>query len=453
METIAAINQQLHAIVWGPSMVALLLLTGVYFTVGTGFFQLRRMGLWLRHTLFAIFFSREVHRHSDTAAAISQFQALSTALAGTIGTGNIVGVAAAIVSGGPGAVFWMWVSGIFGMMTKYAENLLGNYYRYRGADGNWIGGPMVYIERGLHCRWLAVLFAFFCLISTFGIGNLAQANSIAGALQTSTGLAPAACGILLTLCTGLVILGGIRRIAAVAERFVPAMALFYLLGSGILLWQYRQQLPRAFAEIFSHAFGMQAVGGGVGGYAMMRAIQLGVARSIASNEAGLGSSVIVNSTSNVREPVQQGMWGIFEVFITTLVVCTVTALVILTTGVHHSGTQGAMLAVEAFSCGFGRFGGIFVSVAIICFAFSSILGWSYYGESAIRYLSNRKLLNVYKIAFIGTTMLGCVAQLDLVWSISDTFNGFMALPNVIAILALSSKVFHLTRAYLQQHEF
>lgn len=449
---ITQLNSKVNAFVWGPVMIAFMMLTGLYFTVGSGFFQIRKIGLWLSETLLAIFRSKDVHDKRDPHT-ISQFQALSTALAGTIGTGNIVGVATAIVAGGTGAIFWMWVSAFVGMMTKFAENVLGNHYRYKDEKGAWVGGPMVYIERGLHCKWLAVLFALFCMIASFGIGNMTQANSICGAVTSLFPIAPLSIGIIVALLTGLVILGGIKRIASVTEKFVPLMAVVYTVGGLAVLVMNRAQIPAAFSSIFTEAFDLRAAGGGIGGYAMMHAVKFGFARGIFSNEAGLGSSVIVNSASNVKEPVQQGMWGIFEVFADTIIMCTITSLVILTSGALSSGKDGAALSITAFSTAFGSAGSVFVSVAITCFAFSTILGWAYYGEQALAYLVGPKPLLLYKIVYIFMTCIGCVANLELVWSISDTFNGLMAIPNLIAIVMLSGKVFSMTKEYLVRKEF
>lgn len=447
--TLTDLNSLLSGLVWGPAMVGFMLLVGIYFTAGTGFFQIRHFRLLLRETLVAIFLDQEVHDKRDPHS-ISQFQALSTALAGTLGTGNIVGVATAIAAGGVGSIFWMWVSAFFGMMTKYAENVLGNHYRYRDERGAWVGGPMVYIERGLGCRWLAVLFALFCMFAAFGIGNMTQANSIAGALESALRIAPLSTGIVVALLCGLVVLGGIKRIASVAERCVPLMAVVYTAGAAVILWLHRDRLPDAFSAIFQEAFSLRAVGGGAGGYAMMRAVRYGVARGIFSNEAGLGSSVIVNSASNVKEPVRQGMWGIFEVFADTIVMCTITALAIIVSGTHLSGAEGAGMSIKAFEGAFGRAGGLFVAIAIAFFAFSSILGWSYYGERVVEYLFGRKLVGIYQLLFIGMTAVGCVGHLELVWSLSDTFNGLMAIPNLIAVLFLSNQVFAITRDYVRR---
>lgn len=436
-------GELLHAAVWGPGTLCLIFFTGFYFSAGTGFFQIRKCRLWLRGTLLALCHDRSVRDNSGQA--LSQLQSLSTALAGTIGTGSIVGVATAISAGGPGAVFWMWICALLGMMTKYAENVLGNLYRYQKEDDAWMGGPMVYMERGLHCRPLAVLFAACCALAAFGIGNLTQANSIAGALAASFQIPCPLTGLILILFTGAVLLGGIRRAASVAERFVPLMTFFFLAGGLIILFRYREALPGAISAILKGAFRPSAVLGGAGGWALLHTIGVGAARGIFSNEAGLGSSVIINCTSNVKNPVRQGMWGIFEVFMSTLVICTVSALVFLTTGAQG---EGAQMAVTAFSRGLGAFGGLFLSVSLICFAFSSILGWACYGERAVEYLLGRGPLKIYRVLFTLVTGVGCVAHLETVWKVSDTLNGFMALPNLTAILLLSKEVFTLTNTYI-----
>lgn len=438
MDMIVDIINSIDAFVWGPPMLVLLLGSHIFLTFRTGFIQ--------RKLPTAIKLS--VTKDPDAPGDISQFGALCTALSATIGTGNIVGVATAITAGGPGAIFWMWISALVGMMTKYAENVLGNRYRYRDAQGKWVGGPMVYIERGLGCRWLAVLFAVFCAAASFGIGNMTQANSISGALASSFGLSPLAVGIAVATLAGVVILGGIKRLASVTERLVPFMAVTYTLGGVLIICLNWRGIPAAFSAILSDAFTLRAAGGGAVGFILSDAVRYGVARGVFTNEAGLGSSVIVNSASNVKEPVRQGMWGIFEVFFDTIVMCTITALAILTSGAHLLGGDGAELAIAAFSSGFGRFGGVFITLAVCCFAFATILGWSYYGERAVDYLFGARARIGYRLCFIGMTVVGCVGSLQLVWSVSDTFNGLMALPNLIAVLLLSPEVFAATRDYL-----
>lgn len=448
---IKAINDQINGFVWGPVMLVFLVSTGIFFSIGTGFFQVRKFGLWISETLLGIFHNKHVHNKKEKGS-ISQFQAMTTALAGTIGTGNIVGVATAMVAGGPGAVFWMWVSAFFGMMTAFAENVLGSKFRYKNEKGEWVGGAMVYIERGLGWKPLAVAFSVFAILASFGLGNMTQANGISSALHSSFGIPTWVVGIALMLIIALVILGGINRIAAVTEKLVPFMALLYIVGGLVIIGMNYQVVPAAFSAIFQSAFDFRSVGGGIMGYGIARAMRYGIARGIFSNEAGLGSSVMVNSASNVKEPVKQGMWGVFEVFTDTLVVCTISALSILTTGAMSSGKDGAALAMEAFTGGFGSFGSIFLSIAITLFAFSTILGWSYYGERAFEYLFGLKYVGIYKAVFICLTIVGCVAGLELVWDISDTFNGLMAIPNLIGILFLSPHVFRESRSYLERRK-
>lgn len=450
---VSQINQRINDFVWGPVMLIFFILVGIYFTVRTKFFQVTKIGLWLKSTIFAVFKRRDV-RKTDDKKSISQFQALSTALAATIGTGNIVGVATAIVSGGPGAVFWMWISAFFGMMTNYAENTLGIKYRYKNEKGDWMGGAMVYIERGLGQKWLAVIFSVFCIFASFGIGNIAQGNSIASSLKNSFQIPPLVTGLVIAALAALVIIGGIKRIASVAEKIVPFMATVYIVGGLIVIFANIKGVPDAFTMIFKGAFSLKSAAGGVFGYGIAQAVRYGVARGVFSNEAGLGSSVMVHSASDVKEPVVQGMWGVFEVFTDTIIVCTITAVSILSSGVWQpEGTlQGAALSSAAFSTVFGSWGGTFVSLAIMLFAFSTLLGWSYYGERGFEYLFGLKSTVIYKIFFIIVVVLGCVADLELVWDISDTFNGLMAIPNLIAITLLSPKVVEMTKDYLARYK-
>ncbi len=457
-DIIGEINGKVNNFVWGPVMIFFFVAVGIFLTVRTRFFQVSKFGLWLNSTILAVFKDHKVRKTSDKKS-ISQFQALSTALAATIGTGNIVGVATAIVSGGPGAVFWMWVSAFFGMMTNFSENVLGILYRHKNEKGEWIGGAMLYIEKGLKQKWLAVLFSIFCILASFGIGNMSQANSISSAMKNSFHIPTWVTGVVIAAIAALVILGGIRRIASVAEKIVPFMALAYMLGGIIIICLNIQGVPNAFRQIFESAFSLKSVGGGVMGYAIARAIRFGVARGVFSNEAGLGSSVMVHSASDVKEPVRQGMWGVFEVFVDTIIVCTITALSILCTGVlgktdaNGELLQGAALTAEAFKHGLpGDFAGAFVSLAIMLFAFSTILGWSYYGERGVEYLFGLKYTWIYKCIFIAVIVVGCTTSLDLVWEISDTFNGLMAIPNLIAVTLLSGKVVQSLMDYLARRK-
>ncbi|MGN0662707.1 MAG: alanine/glycine:cation symporter family protein, partial [Faecalibacterium sp.] len=391
-----------------------------------------------------------------------QFQSLCTALAATIGTGNIVGIATAIISGGPGAIFWMWIMAILGMMTNYSENVLGIYYRRKNAAGEWSGGAMYYLADGLggkkNCktlgRVLAVLFSCFCVLASFGIGNMSQINSISGNMQSAFSIPPIVTGVLLAVLSALVILGGLKRVAAVTEKIVPFMAIFYVLGALLIVGLHITAVPAAFAAIFKGAFGLRAAGGGMLGYGINLAITWGFKRGAFSNEAGLGSSVMVHSSSNVKEPVQQGMWGIFEVFADTIVVCTLTALVILTTGLVDLDTgmmltdvQGSALVGQAFATVFGGLGPKFIALSILLFAYSTVLGWSHYGTKAFEYLFGTKASVGYKVVFVLMTIVGATMKLDLAWDLSDTFNGLMMIPNLIGVLALSGTVVQITKNY------
>ena len=451
--------EALNGIVWGPMGLGLLFGTGLLLTVRTGGFQLRRWGYWMRHTLGAILTDRSVTAHTAREEqAISQFQSLCTALASTIGTGNLVGVATAILSGGAGAVFWMWVMALLGMMTSYAENVLGIYYRRKGPAGGWRGGPMYYLRDGLGGkpgRVLAVLFAVFCALASFGIGNLSQLNSIAGNLQAAFGVPEAVTGAVLAAVSAVILLGGLKRVAAVAERLVPAMALLYIVGALTVVGVHITAVPAALATIVKGAFGLRAAGGGIVGYGLSRAVTWGFKRGAFSNEAGLGSSVMVHAASNVKEPVQQGMWGIFEVFADTMVVCTLTALVVLTSGFVEpdtgriaAGAAGSALVGQAFDAVFGALGSKLIAVCILLFAYSTALGWSCYGCKAVEYLFGAGAGTFYRVLFVALMPVGAVMRLDLAWTLSDTFNGLMMLPNLIGVIALSGTVVRITQNYL-----
>nr|MCR5717266.1 alanine:cation symporter family protein [Lachnospiraceae bacterium] len=381
----------------------------------------------------------------------------------TIGTGNIAGVAAALATGGPGSIFWMWVTAFFGMMTNYSENVLGIFYRRKNENGEWSGGAMYYLKDGLGAKRgckqigavLATLFATFCVIASFGIGNMSQINSIAVNMNSVFGMPMLATGIVLMVIAGLVIVGGIKRIAAVTEKLVPFMAIAYVIGAIAIVAVNYSRIAPAFVAIFKGAFAMKAVGGGIVGSGVRSAVTWGMKRGVFSNEAGLGSSVMVHSASNVKEPVQQGMWGIFEVFADTIVVCTLTALAVLTSGVMDLST-GAMissaektaLVSESFSKVFGPAGGAFIAIAILLFAFSTTLGWSVYGTKAFEYLFGTKATIGYKVIFVVFIAIGATMNLELAWDLSDTFNGLMAIPNLIGVIALSGTVATITKNYI-----
>ena len=447
-------------------MLVLLVGTGILMTVLTRFFQISHIGHWFKNTLGGIFKNKHVTAHTSRHdRQISQFQSLCTALAATIGTGNIAGVAAALATGGPGAIFWMWIVAFFGMMTNYSENVLGIYYRRKNSEGEWCGGAMYYLKDGLGskkgCKQigavLAVLFSIFCILASFGIGNMSQINSIAVNLNSVFGLPRFVTGIALMAVAALVIVGGLKRIASVTEMLVPFMAVLYVIGCIVIVCSHITMVGPAFASIIKGAFAMKAVGGGIVGSGVKAAVTWGMKRGVFSNEAGLGSSVMVHSASNVKEPVRQGMWGIFEVFADTIVVCTLTALAVLSSGVMNLET-GAMistsektaLVAEAFSGTLGVAGGWFIAVAITLFAFSTVLGWSVYGSKAFEYLFGTKAMIAYKIVFVVFVVFGATMDLSLAWDLSDTFNGLMAMPNLIGVVVLSGTVMKITQNYIDR---
>lgn len=440
---------------WNPWLLTTFLLIGLYYSIRTGFFQFFDFKIWWKSTAGSIARSRNM----VSARGITQFQALSTALAATIGTGSIAGVATAIFYGGPGAVFWMWVSALLGMMTSCAEKTLSVRYRIQTPDGGWQGGPMYYMEQGLHCKPLAVVFSLFCISETLVGGNLVQSNSIATALEASFQFDRLTVGIVTAVLTGAVILGGIKRIGQVSERLVPCMAVLFLLGGLIVLIVHRAALPDAIRLIFQEAFKPKAL---CGGYGAATAMRYGIARGVFTNEAGLGTSAMAHAAADVNSPAHQGMWGIFEVFIATLVICSVTALVILSSGVYdmHTALQailsdhvdnamlGAPLSSAAFATVFGAYGGVFVSVCLILFAFTSLLGACYYGEQCISYLTGtRRIVPFYRLFFLAAIILGSISDLSATWLLVDLTNGLMAIPNLIALLLLSNHAVKLIHSY------
>lgn len=464
VEMITNVNSAINSFVWGIPMLVLLVGTGILMTALTKFFQLSHIGHWFKNTIGGIFHDKHITKHTDKEdQSISQFQSLCTALAATIGTGNIVGVASALISGGPGAIFWMWIVAFFGMMTNYSENVLGIYYRRKNERNEWCGGAMYYLKDGLGSykgfqkvgAVLAVLFSIFCVMASFGIGNMSQINSISGNMKSAFGVPTYITGIALLILAGLVIVGGLKRIASVTEKLVPFMAIIYILGALILFFMNIDQCGAVFSAIFKGAFGLRAVGGGIVGSGVKMAVTWGMKRGVFSNEAGLGSSVMVHSSSNVKEPVRQGMWGIFEVFADTMIVCTLTAFVVLSsglvdleTGAVLSSSEGSALVGEAFATRFGSIGPMFIAIAILLFAFSTVLGWSHYGSKAWEYLFGTKSMIAYKIVFVLMIYVGATMNLWLAWDLSDTFNGLMAIPNLIGVLSLSPVVMNITRNYV-----
>jgi len=433
----------LGAFIWGPPMLAVFLFTGALFTLRSGLFPFRRLPLWLNITFGSLF-----RRQPKTeAGSISQRQALTSALAACLGTGNIVGVATALQLGGPGAVFWMWVSAALGMMTCCAENILGVKYRWRTNEGGWMGGPMAYLECGLKSKGLARIYAALLSLASFGIGNMTQANAIAEAAKQSVRLPPLITGAVIAILVGLVIFGGVTRIAKVTEKLIPAMTILFLAACGAVIAKNSSKIPGVLALILSEAFKVRSVMG----FGIFKAMRYGIARGVFSNEAGLGSSAVVHAAADVKEPAVQGMWGIAEVFIDTLLMCTVTALTFLCAGPHGGNPTGLALAGLSFSGVFGAWGAHFLSFSIILFAFATLTGWSFYGEQGARYLFGERGAGVYRALFVAAIVLGCTLRLELVWDISDILNGLMAIPNLIGILALSGVVIRETKRYENVH--
>ena len=469
LDLITQVNACLNGIVWGWPALILLAFVGVLTTCITKCFQVTHFGHWMKQTIGAIFKDSKVTSHTDDRS-ISQFQSLCTALAATVGTGNIVGVAGAILVGGPGAVFWMWLIAFFGMMTNYSENVLGIFYRRKNDQGEWCGGAMYYLRDGLGAKKgckqigaiLAVAFSLFCFLASFGIGNMTQVNSIAGNLEAVFGLPTWVSGIMLLILCGLVIVGGLKRIATVTEKIVPFMVVVYMIGSIAILIMNIKMVPAVFTAIFKGAFAFKAAGGGIVGYGMKLAIEQGMKRGVFSNEAGLGSSVMVHSNSNVREPVRQGMWGIFEVFADTMIVCTLTAFTVLSSGLVDLETgvavaeYGGVALTKAnvvstvFTMYFGKLGGMFVAVAIMLFAYSTVLGWSHYGSKACEYLFGTRSTMVYRVIFVIATFGGAVMGENLAWDIADTLNGMMMIPNLIGVIVLSPLVYKITKNYVNR---
>lgn len=441
MQAFQDVLNEASSIIWGPAMLVLLLGVGIYLTVGLRAMPWRKIP-YAFHQLWK-------GRRPEGDGDITPFQALMTALSATIGTGNIAGVATAIVLGGPGAVFWMWVTALVGMATKYGEAVLAVRYREVDELGNHVGGPMYYIKNGLgdHWRWLGSLFALFGMIAAFGIGNMVQANSVADAVYSSFELPTWVTGVAMAGLTAAVVLGGIRRIAEVAEKLVPVMAIAYLVGSSVVIGINITRVPEALGIIVSHAFTGTAATGGFAGAALWAAIRFGVARGVFSNEAGLGSAPIAHAAAQTNDPVRQGVIGMLGTFIDTLIVCTMTALVIVLTGVWTSGDNGASLSALAFHTAMPGFGGYIVTFGLIVFAFTTVLGWSYYGERCAEYLLGIRVILPYRLLWIVAIPLGAMGQLSIVWLLADVMNGLMAIPNLIALALLSPVVFKLTREY------
>ena len=458
-EVIYNINQVLNNFIWGVPAMACIIGVGLYLSARTGFLQVRKFGYAIRTTIGRIFRKKEASEGSMTP-----FQAVCTALAATVGTGNIAGVAGAIAIGGPGAVFWMWISALLGMCTKFSEVVLAVHYRERNDRGDLVGGPMYYIKNGLGKKgmFLAYAYAFFGACAVFGTGNATQVNTITAAIDSAlinynllseSGIATCnlIIGIIICILVGLILLGGIKRIGKVTEKLVPIMALLYILLGFGLIGINITKVPAVFASIFQGAFNPSAVTGGIVG-SFFLCMQKGVSRGIFSNEAGLGTGSIAHACADTKKPVKQGMFGIFEVFMDTIVICTMTALVILLSGVEitYGQAAGAELTISGFTKVYGNWVSIFTAVAMVCFAFSTIIGWGLYGSRCVEFLFGTKSTKIYTAAYALVSILGATVSLDLIWGISDTFNGFMTVPNLIAVFLLTPTVLKLIKEHFEK---
>ena len=446
MGIIEKIIELVNSLLWGdligvPLLIPLLAFVGVYLTIGLKFLTWRK----LVHATGLLWKGR--HPDKTDTGEISPFQALMTALSATIGTGNIAGVATAIYFGGPGAIFWMWLIALFGMATKYAEAVLAVKYREVDELGKYVGGPMYYIKNGLgqNWRWLGAAFAFFGMIAGFGLGNMVQSNSVADEIYTTFGLARWITGLILAVLVASVILGGIKRIGVVAGKIVPFMAVAYFSGALLILLLHIQEIPAAFTLILDGALNGSAASGGFAGASIMMAIRWGVARGIFSNESGLGSAPIAHAAARTHDPVRQGMIAMLGTFIDTIIICSMTALVIIVTGVWDSGITGAPLSSLAFDTGLPGPGRYIVTFGIMIFAFTTMLGWSYYGERCGEFLFGVRIIKPFRIAWVIAVLVGSMVELKFVWLLADALNGLMAIPNLIALLLLSPVIFRLTR--------
>ncbi len=441
---IQTILSNISDFIWGPPLLILLVGTGIYLTLLLRGLQFRK----LFHSLWLALVKRK--DDDDTPGDISHFQALMTALAATVGTGNIAGVATAIAIGGPGALFWMWITGLFGMATKYAEAVLAVRYRVVDEKGQMSGGPMYYISRGLNLKWLGALFAVFASIAAFGIGNMVQSNSVADAVNHSFNIPVEYTGIGLAVLTGLVILGGIKSIGKVTQVLVPLMVVFYMIAALFVVLINIEAVPNVISLVFVEAFTPTAASGGFAGATVMLTIRMGVARGVFSNESGLGSAPIAAAAAKTKHPVTQALVSMTQTFIDTIVVCSFTGFAILVSGVLDTGQTGVPLTSMAFETALpGNWGGIVVSLGIIFFAYSTILGWCYYGEKSIEYLLGIKSVAPYRMLFVVAVFVGAVAKLDMVWAFADIMNGLMALPNLIGLLGLSGIVAAETKDYFK----
>jgi len=471
----ADIVGKVNSFAWGPIMLILLVGTGVYLSIRVGFIQFTRIGFWMRNTFGKIF-----KKQSAGEGEVTPLQAVTTALAATVGTGNIAGVTGAIVAGGPGAVFWMWLSALFGMVTKYSEVVLAVKYRERNEAGDWVGGPMYYIKNGLGSgwKWLGGIFCVFGFLAAFGIGNMTQINTIASSINTAIDafggnveassvqmfgqlvpISSIVIGAIVAIIVALVLIGGMKRIGQVTEKLVPVMAIIYIIAALIVIFSNIRFIGRAFGLVFANAFSVQAAFGGAVGIAFKTIVQKGVARGVFSNEAGLGSAPIAHAATSETDPIRQGVYGIFEVFMDTIVICTLTSLVVLLGFCNGSiapewgGSGGTDLVSASFGGVLGgRLGALIVAVGITLFALSTLLSWSLYGTRCFEYLFGVKASMAYKIIFVIVVVIGATLKLSIVWDIADTLNGLMAIPNLIALLGLSGVVISLTKEFFANNK-
>jgi AGCS family alanine or glycine:cation symporter len=444
-DTLFNAERALNGLVWGGPMIALLIGTGVVLTVVTGLAQFRRLGMAMREVLGKMLTS------GTGRGSVSPFQAVATALASTVGVGNIAGVATAIFLGGPGALFWLWVSGVLGMCTKFAEIVVALHFREPDQTGVMRGGAMYTLRKGLGLPWLGAVFALLTALAAFGIGNMVQANSVAAALNATFGIPPSVTGLWLVAITAVVIVGGIARIGEVAAVLVPFMAVLYVGGGVLALVLHADQLPHAFQLVFEGAFSGTAATGGFAGATIGTALRYGMARGLFSNEAGLGSAPMVHAAAQTDHPVRQGLYGIFEVFVDTIVVCTVTGLVILVSDTWSGGVDGAALSASAFQVGLpGAWGNLVVTGGILLFSFSTLIGWSYYGETGIVYLLGARAAVPYRLLWMVFIYLGATGSLQVIWGVADTLNGLMALPNLVSVLGSVPLLLRLQREFFDR---
>lgn len=435
------INEFILSLPTGVIYLTVILGAGIFLTFKLRFLQFRYF--------FRAFKDVFKVKSKGDKSSLSPFQAATTALAGTLGTGNIIGVATAITSGGPGAVFWMCVSSFFGMATKFSEILLSLVFRTTNKKGERVGGPMYYIQKGLNSKFLAVLFSFGCIFASFGVGNISQANAVSDAMYSVFGIEKWVVGIFIMLIVGLILIGGVKRIGAVTEMLVPFMGLTYIIGAFVAIIINYKNIPESISLIFTDAFSQKALSGGVLGFLTRDAVRFGISRGVFSNEAGMGSSPIAHGSADIDNEVKQSLWGIIEVFLDTVLMCTVTALVILTSG-EYKGV-GASIVTNAFSASLGNSAGVFIAISTFFFAIAGMIGWAYYGEKAIEFITQKeKWITVYRVCFVISILIGAVTAIDLVWNLSDLLNLIMALPNTIALIVLCKIVSDKSNDYFEK---